>query len=93
MRLTAIVWGSEIPVLSTAAQDAGVSLHAHPTYRMRDPAYLDSCIPKLTDSDVILLHPTNDAYWDTLIPALPPGVPVISFGHDQSFWTLSTVPL
>ncbi|OPX69413.1 MAG: cobaltochelatase subunit CobN [Methanoregulaceae archaeon PtaB.Bin056] len=93
MRLTAIVWGSEIPMLVTAAAETGVSLRAHPTYRMRDPAYLDSCIRELGDSDIILLHPTNDAYWDTLIPALPPGVPVISFGHDQSFWTLSTVPL
>ncbi|HOT02877.1 MAG TPA: cobaltochelatase subunit CobN [Methanolinea sp.] len=93
MRLTAIVWGSEIPMLTTAADEQGVSLRVHPTYRMRDPAYLDSCIRELGDADVILLHPTNDAYWDTLIPELPPGVPVISFGYDQSFWTLSTVPL
>jgi len=93
MRLTAIVWGSEIPMLSTAAGETGVSLRAYPTYRIRDPDYLDSCIRELGDSDVILLHPTNDAYWDTLIPALPEGVPVVSFGHDHSFWTLSTVPL
>lgn len=93
MRVAAIVWGSELPMLSGGAEKTGTSLAAWPTYRLKEPDMLEKAVRSLDDADVVLLHPTADAYWDTLISRLKPGVPVISFGHDQSFWALSTVPL
>ncbi|MBN1193811.1 MAG: cobaltochelatase subunit CobN [Methanomicrobiaceae archaeon] len=93
MKVTAIVWGSELPMLTAAARKSGVSLTAWATFRLKDPEMLQSAIESLPESDVIILHPTADAYWDTLIPRLRGRAPVISFGHDQSFWELSTVAL
>ena len=93
MKVTAIVWGSELPMLMTAADKYGISLTAWATYRLKDPAILEQAIGSLMGADIILLHPTADAYWDTLVPSLEGDIPVISFGHDQSFWELSTVPL
>ncbi|MGB4234866.1 MAG: cobaltochelatase subunit CobN [Methanoregulaceae archaeon] len=93
MRVTAIVWGSELPMLTTAAERTGISLTGWATYRLKDPETLDRAIRSLSGADVILLHPTPDAFWDSIIPHLEKVVPVISFGHDQVFWELSTVPL
>lgn len=93
MRISAIVWGSELPLLREGAADEGIDLNAWATFRLRDPENLSSCIASLAESDIIILHPTQESYWDTLIPALPAGIPVISYGTDQSFWSLSNQPL
>jgi cobaltochelatase CobN len=93
VKVTAIVWGSELPMLARAAEKTGTSLSAWATYRLKDPEVLEQAIAGLAGADIILLHPTADAYWDTLVPRLKGTAPVVSFGHDQAFWELSTVPL
>ncbi|MEM2124631.1 MAG: cobaltochelatase subunit CobN, partial [Methanolinea sp.] len=92
VRVSAIVWGSELPLLREAAEREGVALNAWATFRLRDGEALSACINSLAGSDVILLHPTQDSYWDTVVAALPPGVPVISFGQDPSLWRVSNQP-
>jgi len=92
MRITAIVWGSELPPLKEAADKEGVFLNAWATFRLREESALASCIASLHDSDLVLLHPTQDGYWDTLVPDIPAGIPVISFGHDPSLWAASNQP-
>jgi cobaltochelatase CobN len=93
MKVTAIVWGSELPMLMKGAEKTATPLTAWATYRLKVPEVLEKAVKDLEDADIVLLHPTADAYWDTLIPHLKQSVPVISFGHDQSFWALSSVPL
>jgi len=92
MRITAVVWGSELPLLREAAEREEVALNAWVTFRLRDEKNLESCISTLHDADIIILHPTQEGYWDTLVSALPDGVPVISFGHDPSLWAASNQP-
>jgi cobaltochelatase CobN len=92
MRITAIVWGSELPMLREAAEREGVMLNAWATFRLRDEGNLAACIASLKGSDIIVLHPTQEGYWDMLIPALQDGIPVVSFGHDPSFWKASNQP-
>lgn len=93
MRISAVVWGSELPMLTAGAEKTGTALSAWATYRLKDPQVLKNAIESFQGADLILLHPTPDAYWDTLIPQIKLGVPVIAFGYDQSFWALSNVPL
>lgn len=93
MRVLAIVWGSELPMLTDGAGKNGTPLSAWATYRLKDPEVLKTAVRDFQAADLVLLHPTADAYWDTLIPQIPEGIPVIAFGHDQAFWALSTVPL
>jgi len=92
MRITAVVWGSELPLLREAANREGVTLNAWVTFRLRNAKNLGSCISTLHDADIIILHPTQEGYWDTLVSGLPEGVPVISFGTDPSFWAVSNQP-
>jgi cobaltochelatase CobN len=93
MKVAAIVWSSELPMLTKGAEKTATPLTAWGTYRMKDPGLLEMAVKDVGEADIVLLHPTADAYWDTLIPQLKKSVPIISFGHDQSFWALSTVPL
>lgn len=93
MNLKAVLWGSEIPMIRKASLATGIDLKCWATFRLRDPEVLKACIEDLRGADLILLHPTQDAYWDDLIPALDPSIPVVSFGYDQSLWAASSVPL
>lgn len=93
MNIRAVLWGSEIPMIRNASEATGIDVKCWATYRLRDPAVCNDCIEDLRDADLIILHPTNDAYWDDLIPGLDPAIPTISFGYDQSLWAASNVPL
>ncbi len=93
MKIRAVLWGSEIPMIRKAAEATGIDVQCWATYRLKEPETLRACQSDLTSADLILLHPTQDAYWDDLIPCLNPGIPVVSFGYDQSLWAPSTVPL
>ncbi len=93
MKIVAVIWGSEIPMFREASSRTRIAAETWATFRLKDPDIFAECRESLRSADVVLLHPTQDAYWDDLIPAIPPGVPVISFGFDQSHWAASTVPL
>ncbi len=93
MKIRAVLWGSEIPMIRKAAEATGIEVQSWATFRLRDPDVLKACREDLRAADLVLLHPTQDAYWDELIPGLDPAIPVISFGYDQSLWAASTAPL
>lgn len=76
-----------------AAEITGIEVKCWATYRLRNPEVCKTCLEDLKTADLILLHPTQDAYWDDLLPGLDPSIPVISIGYDQSLWAASTVPL
>lgn len=93
MKIVAVLWGSEIPMIRKASEETGIDVEAWATFRLKDPDICKACLKDLRTADLILLHPTNDAYWDDLIPGLGPAIPVVSFGYDQSLWAASTVSL
>lgn len=93
MKIGAVLWGSEIPMIREAAHATKIDVKCWATYRLRDLVACKECIEDLRTADLIILHPTQDAYWDDLIPGLDPSIPVVSFGYDQSLWAASTVPV
>ena len=93
MKIAAIVWGSDFPLLTAAATREGVVLSAFGVHDIGDPTVRERFLSSQDDADLILLHPSQDAAWDILIPRLRADIPIVSFGHNQEFWTLSTVPI
>lgn len=93
MKTAAIVWGSDFPLLTAAATREGVVLSALGVHDIGDPTVRERFLSSQDDADLILLHPSQDAAWDILIPRLRADIPIVSFGHNQEFWTLSTVPI
>ena len=93
MKITAVMWGSDMPLLIEASKELGIELSAWSTHDVEDDAKREDCIKSFEHADVILLHPSNEEFWDELIERLNKEVPTISFGHDSSFWQLSNVPL
>ncbi len=93
MKLAAITWGSDMALLINACKELGVELNVWSTYDVEEEKKRKECIKSLGDADILILHPTNEAYWDEIIEGLDKEVPTISFGHDSSYWSLSNVPL
>ncbi|CAD6493200.1 MAG: CobN/Magnesium Chelatase [Candidatus Argoarchaeum ethanivorans] len=94
MKITSVTWGSDISLLVDACNRLEIELSAWSTHDLEDGSKRESCTQSFTDADVVLLRPTEDAFWDSVIEELESvNVPIISFGHDPSYWQLSTVPL
>ncbi len=93
MKLATITWSSELPLLLQGAKVIGLDIEAWSSSQLADPRSLEKCIESLKEAQIILLHPSSDACWDEIIPALDPKSLVISFGRDPSHWMLSTVSL
>jgi len=93
MKIVAIVWGSDTPLLTTAAYREKVLLEITGIHDIAQPDAQERFLSNQQDADLILLHPSQDAAWDNLIPRLRTDIPIVSFGHNQAFWSLSTVPV
>ncbi|HIJ06448.1 MAG: Cobaltochelatase CobN [Methanomicrobiales archaeon 53_19] len=93
MKIAAIVWGSDIPLLDAAARREGVHIDITGVHNVDDQKVQDRFLRSQEDADLILLHPSHDAAWDDLIPRLRTDIPIVSFGHNQDFWSLSTIPI
>ncbi|MEA1866154.1 MAG: cobaltochelatase subunit CobN [Euryarchaeota archaeon] len=94
IKITTATWGSDIPLIVEACNDLGIELNAWSTYELEDGSKRERCKQLFETADVVLLRPTTDAYWDEIIEELNRlDVPIISFGHDSSFWELSNVPM
>ena len=93
MKVTAVTWGSDMPLLIEASKELGIELNAWSTHDVEEEKKRKDCIKSFEQADVILLHPSNEAHWDEIVERLNKEVPTLSFGHDSSFWSLSNVPL
>ncbi len=93
MKIATITWSSELPLLLQGAKEIGLDIEAWSSSQLADPEDLKECIESLSEAQIILLHPSSDACWDEIVPALDPKWLVISFGRDPSHWALSTVSL
>ena len=93
MKVTAVTWGSDMTLLINACKELGVELNAWSTHDVEDEEKRKDCIKSFEQVDLILLHSSNEEYWDEIIERQNKDVPTISFGHDPSFWWLSNVPL
>ncbi len=77
--------------LKEAAEGLDIELDIWPTHDMGDEARREACIKSFEDTDVVLIHPTNEEYWDDIIAGLRKDLPTISLGHDSTFWWLSNL--
>jgi cobaltochelatase CobN len=93
MKIATITWSSELPLLLQGAKEVGLDIEAWSSSQFADPKELEKCLESLKNAQIILLHPSSDACWDEIVPALDPKSLVISFGRDPSHWALSTVSL
>ncbi|MDI6810776.1 MAG: cobaltochelatase subunit CobN [archaeon] len=93
MKVTAVIWGSEMALLINACTELGIELNAWSSHDVEEEKKRKECIKSFVRADIILLHPSNEEHWDELIESLRKDVPTISFGHDTTFWSLSNVPL
>ncbi len=93
MRVTAITWGSDMALLVNACKELGIELDAWSTHDVEEEKERRECIKSFEQADIVLLHPSNEEYWDEIVERRNKDMPTISFGHDSSFWWLSNVPL
>jgi len=94
MKITIVAWGSELLQFSGAAREAGIDLSAWQVHELIDDSEKRKrCIESCRRSDVVLVHPSNDSVWDEILGGLAEGIPVISFGYTDAWWSASTVPL
>jgi cobaltochelatase CobN len=93
MKVTAVIWGSDMALLVNAGKELGIALNVWSTYEVEEEKKRKECINALAQADIILLHPSNEKHWAEIIERLSKDVPTISFGHNSSFWSLSNVPL
>ena len=94
MKITIVAWGSELLQFSGAAREAGIDLSAWQVHELIDDSEMRKrCIESCRGSDVVLVHPSNDSVWDEILGGLAEGIPVISFGYTDAWWSASTVPL
>jgi len=91
MKLVSITWSSELPLLLQAAKEIGLEMDLWSSSQLSSSADLERCLESLKKAQLILLHPSSDACWDEIIPALNYRTPVISFGRDPSHWALANV--
>jgi len=96
-----VVWGSDKALLVNACKELGVELSVRTTHEVEEAKKRKECLKSFEQADLILLHPSTDAYWDEIAERLnerqkkekEKAVPTVSFGHDSSFWSFSSVSL
>ncbi|MDD4652641.1 MAG: cobalt chelatase, partial [Methanothrix sp.] len=93
MKIVSITWASELPLLLEAAKEIGLDMELWSASQLSSEADLERCLESLKRANLILLHPSSDACWDEIVPALNQDIPVISFGRDPSHWALANVSL
>ena len=67
MNITSITWKSDIPLLVEACKELGIALDARTIHDLEDESERDACIKSLGLANCILLHPSYENDWDTLI--------------------------
>jgi cobaltochelatase CobN len=93
MKISGIIWGGELPLLSRACIIQGIEHSFITSPAARNHQNLDRFLSNLTNSDLVLIHPSTDPFWDELIPHIPKNIPLIPIGYDQEGFSLSNVPL
>ncbi|MDD2753970.1 MAG: cobaltochelatase subunit CobN [Methanothrix sp.] len=93
MKIVSITWASELPLLLETAKEIGLDMELWSASQLSSEADLERCLESLKRANLILLHPSSDACWDEIVPALNQDIPVISFGRDPSHWALANVSL
>ncbi|MCW7079575.1 MAG: magnesium chelatase subunit H [Candidatus Methanospirare jalkutatii] len=90
MRLVAIVWRADIPLLRRACEALQIDLVAWSREDLRER--LDECLKSLERADFVLLHPSHEDAWSAVEVALEKiRVPAVAIGYDASLWSLSNV--
>jgi cobaltochelatase CobN len=96
IRLTVISWDSYARMFTRAANEIpniSLNLFSPKTLRKSDET-MQRALQSLRDADVVFLYRSSDSFWDdVLAPEIKSlgDKPVISIGHDPSFWLHSTV--
>ncbi len=94
VRISVVAWGSEISLLSKAAEFHGFKAEFIQAADLRESSEkVTECIDSFSDADLILLHPSHDPYWDDLIAGIPEGIPVICYGYSDAFMSVSNAPM
>lgn len=93
MKISGIIWGGELPLITQACKNQGVDHNFFTSIVARNPEKLEEILAHLESSDLFLIHPSTDPFWDELIPKIPKSIPVIPIGYDQEGLSASTVDL
>ncbi|MGC9436235.1 MAG: cobaltochelatase subunit CobN [Methanomicrobiales archaeon] len=94
VHIVTAAWGSDLRLMSQAAQELGFSFSAWTVHDLRtDDSTRDSFLAACRGADIVLLHPSHDAFWDEVMPEIPGDIPIATFGYGQGHWAGATVPL
>ncbi len=93
MKISGIIWGGELPLLTLACKTQGIDHAFSTSTAARNPETLKKAITHLSTADLFIIHPSTDSFWDDVIAQIPPGLPVIPIGYDQEGLSASTVPV
>lgn len=93
MKLNAILWGSEASLLASAAEELNIDIEIWYAHELKNDQKRLECIESFENADLSLLHPTSDNYWDEIFDEMNDQIPVVSFGYNDSFSSVSNVDL
>jgi cobaltochelatase CobN len=91
MKVTSMLWGSDIPLLAEAGKALGIELYAWSARDLEGEEKRRACINSFERADVILLRLTTDRDWDEFIEKLNKKVPIVPLGRNSLFHSLSNV--
>ena len=93
MKISGIIWGGELPLLTLACKTQGIDSAFSTSTAARNPEKLKEILSHLNTSDLFIIHPSTDPFWDDVIPQIPKDLPVIPIGFDQEGLPATTVPV
>jgi len=91
MKISGIVWGGELPLLNQACEDQEIEYAFYTSIAVRNEEVLEKALQDLQNADLVLIHPSQDAIWDEIIPKIPVSTPIVPFGFDQEGIAVATV--
>ncbi len=96
IKVGSIMWGSHVSTLVQASKELDfVQLELRSMRDLEDELVQEKFLEYLRqEADVLLLYPSANEVWSEMLPEIEKirkAVPTVSFGHDPSFWSLSTV--
>ncbi|HWQ63193.1 MAG TPA: cobaltochelatase subunit CobN, partial [Methanospirillum sp.] len=91
MKISGIIWGGELPLLNQACEGQKIEHVFYTSTSVREEKRRREAIEDLKNSDLVLIHPSQDPVWDEIIPQIPADIPIVPFGYDQEGLTVATV--
>jgi len=96
MKIGSIMWASHLPMLIRSSKRLNfLEFKIFSSRTLTDDFMkIEEALKELEKVDLLLLYRTSEGFWDEIegrLKEIGKRIPIVSVGHDPSYWTLSTV--